>query len=148
MEVWYLWRFQWNARPSGARDHRRQSRGSWWGSLLHCGLHSGGGASVLQHHPLKFQLAVAHLQDGFKQRTKVRGITRRHCGARLGRFRRYSSSSLCAVVWADAGVKRNGFYGTRACRPCSSVGWIWKLLRVHWLRRSSPERRSWHARGT
>ena len=80
MEARYLRRFQWNARPSGARGHRRQSRGSWWGSIFHCGLHPGGGTSVLQHHPLKFQLAVAHLQDGFKQRTEVWGVARQYCG--------------------------------------------------------------------
>ena len=146
--MWDLRRLRRDARPGRARDHWRQSGGSWRGNLFHRGLHSGGGASIFQHHPLKFQLAVAHLQDGFKQGTKVRGITRRHCGARLGRFRRHSSSSPGAVVWADAGVQRNGFQGARACRPCCSVGWIGKLLRVHWLRRSSPERRSWHARGT
>ena len=137
-----------NARPGGTRDHRWQSRGSRRGNLFHRGLHSGGGASIFQHHPLKFQLAVVHLQDGFKQRAEIRGIARRHRGVGLGRLHRSGSSCSCAVVWANAGIKRNGFHRTRARQPRCSIGWIRKLLRIHLLGQSSPECRSWHARGT
>ena len=148
MEAWYLRHFRWNARPSGGCGHRQQSRGSQWGSIFHCSLHPGGGTSVLQHHLLKFQLAVVHLQDGFKQRTEVRGIARRYCGVGFGCLHCHCSRCSCAVVWADASVKRNGFDGGRVSLPLCSVGWIGKLLRIRLLGRSSPECRSWHAHGT
>ena len=148
MEVWYLQHFRWNAGRSGGRGYNRQSRGSRWRSIFHRGLHSGGGTSVFQHHPLKFQLAVTHLQDGFQQRTEVRGLTHRYCGVGFGRLHCCGSGCLCAIVWADAGVKRNGFDRVRAHRPRCSVDWIGKLLRIHLLGCSSPECRSWHDRGT
>ena len=146
--MWYLEHLRRNARPGGASDHRPLGRGSWRGNLFHRGLHSGGGTSVFQHHPLKFQLAVVHLQDGFQQRTEVRGIARRYRGVGFGCLRRCGSSCSCAVAWANAGVQRNGFNRARAHRPHRSIGWIGKLLCIRLLGRSSPECRSWHARGT
>ena len=59
-----LRRLRWNARSGSASGQWRGSGGRR-GNFFHRGLHSGGGASIFQHYSLKFQLAVAHLQDGF-----------------------------------------------------------------------------------